>query len=55
MFWLEVAGAVIGLIYLWLEYRASVWLWAAGVVMPAIYILIYADGIWGIKFLMYYQ
>ena len=43
MFWLEVAGAVIGLVYLWLEYRASVWLWAAGVVMPAIYILVYAD------------
>ena len=43
MFWLEVAGAVIGLIYLWLEYRASLWLWAAGIVMPAIYILVYAD------------
>ena len=42
MLWLEVAGAVIGLVYLWLEYRASVWLWAAGIVMPAIYILIYA-------------
>ena len=42
MLWLEVAGAVIGLIYLWLEYRASVWLWAANIVMPAIYILIYA-------------
>ena len=42
MLWLEVAGAVIGLVYLWLEYRASVWLWAAGIVMPAIYIFIYA-------------
>ena len=43
MLWLEVAGAVIGLVYLWLEYRASVWLWAAGIVMPAIYIFIYAE------------
>lgn len=43
MLWLEVAGAVIGLIYLWLEYRASVWLWAANIVMPAIYIFIYAE------------
>lgn len=43
MIWLETAGAVIGLIYLWLEYRASVWLWAANVVMPAIYIFIYAE------------
>ena len=43
MFWLEVIGTVIGLVYLWLEYRASVWLWAASIVMPAIYIFIYAD------------
>ena len=43
MLWIEVAGAVIGLVYLWLEYRASVWLWAAGIVMPAIYIFIYAE------------
>lgn len=43
MLWLELAGVVIGLVYLWLEYRASVWLWAAGVVMPAIYILVYAE------------
>ncbi len=32
-----------GLIYLWLEYRASVWLWAANIVMPAIYIFVYAE------------
>ncbi len=43
MFWLEVAGATIGLIYLWLEYRASVWLWVANIVMPAVYIHIYAE------------
>ena len=43
MFWLELVGAAIGLAYLWLEYKASVWLWAAGIVMPAIYIYIYAQ------------
>ena len=43
MLWLELVGAAIGLVYLLLEYRASVWLWAAGVVMPAIYIYIYAQ------------
>lgn len=43
MFWLELIGAVVGLIYLWLEYRASVWLWAANIVMPAIYIFVYAE------------
>ena len=43
MLWLETAGVLVGLVYLWLEYRASVWLWAANVVMPAIYIFIYAE------------
>ncbi len=43
MFWLETAGFLVGLIYLWLEYRASAWLWAANVVMPAIYIFVYAE------------
>ncbi|MBR5135622.1 MAG: nicotinamide mononucleotide transporter [Rikenellaceae bacterium] len=43
MLGLEIAGVIVGLIYLWLEYRASVWLWAASIVMPAIYIFIYAE------------
>ncbi len=38
---LEVLGALIGILYIILEYRASVWLWPVGVVMPAIYIYIY--------------
>lgn len=40
---LELLGTVVGLIYLWLEYRASIYLWIAGIVMPAIYIFIYYD------------
>lgn len=43
MMWLEIVGALVGLVYLWLEYRASVWLWLANIVMPAIYIWVYAD------------
>ncbi len=43
MLWLEIVGAIIGLLYIWLEYRASVWLWAANIVMPAIYIFVYHD------------
>lgn len=30
MNYLEIAGTVVGLAYLFLEYRASIWLWAAG-------------------------
>lgn len=43
MIWLELMGALVGLIYLWLEYRASVWLWAANIVMPLIYIFVYYE------------
>ena len=41
MNYLELAGTIIGLIYLWLEYKASVYLWIASVIMPAVYIVIY--------------
>ncbi len=27
---LEIFGTIVGLIYLWLEYRASIYLWIAG-------------------------
>ncbi len=40
---LEIIGALIGILYIILEYRASVWLWPVGVVMPAIYIYIYFE------------
>ncbi len=40
---LEIVGVGVGLIYLWLEYRASVWLWLANIIMPAIYIFVYAE------------
>lgn len=41
--YLEIVGAIVGLIYLWLEYRASIYLWAASIVMPAIYLFVYFD------------
>lgn len=40
---LEIIGTLVGLLYLWLEYRASIYLWIAGIVMPAIYIFVYYD------------
>jgi len=40
---LEVLGVILGLLYFWLEYRASIWLWAVGIVMPAIYIVVYYE------------
>ena len=41
MNYLEILGTFIGLIYLWLEYKASIYLWIAGIIMPAIYIFVY--------------
>ena len=41
MNYLEIIGTIIGLLYLWLEYRASIYLWIAGIIMPAIYIFGY--------------
>lgn len=43
MNFLEIFGTIIGLVYLWLEYRASIYLWIAGIIMPAIYIFVYYD------------
>ena len=40
---LEIFGTLVGLIYLWLEYRASIYLWIASIIMPAIYIFVCYD------------
>ena len=40
---LELLGVLTGIVYLWLEYRASIYLWIAGIIMPAIYIFVYYD------------
>ncbi|MDR3269299.1 MAG: thiamine diphosphokinase [Tannerella sp.] len=44
MITIEIIGAVIGLLYLWLEYKANIWLWPVGVVMPLLYIYIFYAG-----------
>ena len=41
--YLEIAGVIVGVVYLWLEYKASIYLWVASVVMPAIYLFVYYD------------
>ena len=38
---LDLLGFVVGLVYLALEYKASIWLWLASVVMPAIDMVLY--------------
>jgi len=41
--WLEIVTTVLGLLYIWLEYRASIWLWTVGIVMPAMQVYLYWD------------
>ncbi len=43
MNFLEIFGTIVGLAYLWLEYRASIYLWIAGIIMPAVYIFAYYE------------
>lgn len=38
---IEIIGAIIGLLYLYLEYNANKWLWPVGVLMPIVYIYIF--------------
>lgn len=38
---IEIIGTLTGIVYLWLEYRASIYLWIASIIMPAIYLYIY--------------
>lgn len=38
---LEIAGTLTGIIYLWQEYHASIHLWITSIIMPAIYLYIY--------------
>lgn len=33
----DVAGLVLGLLYLWLEFKASIWLWLVSVIMPLVH------------------
>lgn len=41
--WYQITGVLFGLIYLYLEYRASIWMWAAGIIMTIFYIVIFHE------------
>jgi len=53
---IEILGAIIGMAYVILEYRASWWLWIAGIVMSLFYIYIFAKVncyAWALTYLYY--
>lgn len=46
--WLDMLTTVLGLVYIWLEYRASIALWVVGIVMPALDVYLYwSHGLYG--------
>jgi nicotinamide mononucleotide transporter len=48
LYWLDLLTTILGLVYIWLEYRASIWLWLFGIVMPALDIYLYwSHGLYG--------
>lgn len=38
---IEIVGTLVGLVYLYLEYKASIHLWVVSIIMPAIYLYIF--------------
>ena len=38
---IDMAGLVLGLIYLWLEFKASIWLWLVSIIMPIVHGYLY--------------
>lgn len=38
---LQIMGVVLGLLYLWLEYKANIWLWVVGLIMPIVHGTLY--------------
>lgn len=45
---LDIFTTVLGLIYILLEYKASIWLWLVGIIMPALDIILYwQHGLYG--------
>lgn len=43
MNYLEITGTALGIVYLYLEYKASAWLWVVSIAMPAIYLAVYFE------------
>lgn len=39
--YIEILGTIVGIIYLWQEYHASINLWLTSIIMPAIYLYVY--------------
>jgi nicotinamide mononucleotide transporter len=39
--WIEIFGAITGIVYVFLEIRQNLWLWPVGIITSAVYILVF--------------
>ena len=40
---LDITATIVGLVYIWLEYKACIYLWIVGIIMPLIDIFLYYE------------
>ena len=40
---LQIVGTLLGLLYLWWEYKANIWLWIVGAIMPVVHGVLYLN------------
>ncbi len=46
--WLDIITTILGLIYIWLEYKAHIGLWIVGIIMPVLDVYLYYNhGLYG--------
>ncbi len=46
--WLDIFTTILGLLYIWLEYKAHIGLWIVGIIMPALDVYLYYNhGLYG--------
>ncbi|MBQ3926715.1 MAG: nicotinamide mononucleotide transporter [Bacteroidaceae bacterium] len=41
--WIEILGTVCGIVYLYQEFHASIYMWVTGIIMPAISLYVYYE------------
>ncbi len=42
-YWLDILGTILGLVYIYQEYKAQIGLWITGIIMPVVYMFVYLN------------
>ena len=41
--WIEILGTICGVVYLYQELKASIWMWLTGIIMPTLSLIVYYE------------